>query len=64
MCENTSCYVIWTSVGVSMKTPPFTMTSFSLASQPLFFFLVRGGEKKKTSGDFSQVFVGCWNAIT
>ena len=31
----------------------------SLASQPLFFFfLVRGEEKKKTSGDFSQVFVG------
>ena len=31
----------------------------SLASQPLFFFfLVRGEEKKKPSGDFSQVFVG------
>ena len=29
-----------------------------------FFFLVKGVEKKKTSGDFSQVFVGRWNAIT
>ena len=31
-----------------------------LASQPLFFFffLVKGEEKKNTSGDFSQVFVG------
>ena len=30
------------------------------------FLLVglKGEEKKKTSGDFSQVFVGCWNAIT
>ena len=38
----------------------------SLASQPLFFFffLVRGEEEKKTSGDFSQVSVGRWNAIT
>ena len=37
----------------------------SLASQPLFFFfLVRGKEEKKASGDFSQVFVGHWNAIT
>ena len=32
----------------------------SLASQPLF--LVKGVERKKTSGDFSQVFVGRWNA--
>ena len=38
---------------------PSPSLDISLASQPLFFFfLVRGEEKKKASGDFSQVFVG------
>ena len=37
----------------------------SQASRVLFFlFLVKGGERKKTSGDFSQVSVSRWNAIT
>ena len=33
ICENTSCYCtsLWTSVGVSMEMPPFTMTSFQSA---------------------------------
>ena len=33
VCENTSCYITsrWTSVDVSMETPPFTMTSFQSA---------------------------------
>ena len=32
--------------------------SCSLASQSLFFFLVRGEEEKKKKNNFSQVFVG------
>ena len=31
MCENTSCNVTQTSVGVSIEMPPFTMRSFQSA---------------------------------